>query len=210
MTDTKQAASAEGHFTLPPLPYPVDALAPHVSADALGYHHDKHHAGYVKKVNELLGGRRNEGRSLEDVVRESDGPLFDAAAQHWNHSFFWHCLSPKGGGQPPKSLDALLTKQWKSVDGFKKELEGAAMTVFGSGWTWLISQGGQLSIVNTHDAGTPIVGGARPLLALDMWEHAFYIDHRAEKKDWLAAYWKVVDWDFAARNLESPWTAGSR
>jgi Fe-Mn family superoxide dismutase len=192
-------------FELPPLPYPKDALAPHVSAETLELHHGKHHAAYVAKLNELVKGSPFEGRPLDDIVREAQGPLFNNGAQHWNHSFYWHCLSPRGGGKPKGHLGDALASTFGSFDEFEKSFTKTAVETFGSGWAWLVEKDGQLQVVSTKDADNPLRTGARPLLTCDVWEHAYYVDYRNARPKYVEAFWKLVDWDFVAKNMGEDW-----
>lgn len=186
--------------SLPDLPYALDALSPLMSAETLRYHHGKHHKSYVKKTNELLQGTPLEGKPIEEVVKAAKGSLFDNAAQHYNHSFFWQCLTPGGTAAPKASLLQDITTRWGSLDLFKEDFGKKAKGLFGSGWCWLtVAAGGGLEVVPTPDAGTPIVGGAYPLLVVDVWEHAYYIDYRNSRKGYIDAFWKLADWDVAER-----------
>lgn len=190
-------------FTLPNLPYAKDALAPAMSRETLEYHYGKHHATYVNKLNDLVAGTDYASQSLEDIIAASTGPVFNNAAQVWNHTFFWQCLSPVGGGEPPETLKAVIEENWASVDAFKTEFTQQAINNFGSGWTWLaLNSAGELVIVNTANADTPIAYEVlKPLLTVDVWEHAYYIDHRNARPAYLDAFWQLVNWDFALTNL---------
>lgn len=194
-------------FTLPPLPYPLEALEPHVSSRTLSFHHGKHHAAYVTKLNELVKGTPLAERTLEDIVRETRNdalrtPIFNNAAQAWNHGFFWSSMTPKGGGSPNGELRRRLDSAFGSLDAFRREFAEAAATQFGSGWAWLVDEDGKLAVQATHDAETPAGTGATPLLALDVWEHAYYLDYQNRRPDFIAAYLDhLVNWDFAAKNL---------
>ena len=189
-------------FELPPLPYAKDALEPHISAETLEYHYGKHHQAYVNKLNELVAGTDNENKSLEEIIRSADGVLFNQAAQVWNHTFYWNSMSPDGGGEPSGELADAITSRWSSVDNFREEFNAKAAANFGSGWTWLVRDGEKLEIVNTDDAGTPITEGKTPLFTVDVWEHAYYIDYRNARPEYLKNFWKIVNWDFAAANLK--------
>jgi len=183
-------------FELPPLPYPREALEPHVSAETLDYHHGKHHAAYVKKLNELLTGSGLEGSSLETIIQRSNDDIFNNAAQHWNHSFFWHCLRPAGGKGPREELRSALAGRFDSLPSFKKEFSEKAVANFGSGWTWLVSdRSGELEILNTANAANPLRDGRSALLACDLWEHAYYVDYENRRPDYLKAFWEIVDWE---------------
>lgn len=189
-------------FELPALPYAQDALAPHVSAETLEYHHGKHHAAYVNKLNELVAGTAHEGTALEDLIRSSEGALFNQAAQHWNHSFYWNCLAPDGGGAPEGPVADAITSTWGSFDTFADEFTRTAIGTFGSGWAWLVKDaGGKLAITSTKDADLPLRTGGVALLTCDVWEHAYYIDHRNSRPNYLKAFWNLVNWDFVAKNL---------
>jgi superoxide dismutase, Fe-Mn family len=188
---------------LPDLPYPKNALEPHISAETLEYHHGKHHAKYVKTLNGLLPGSGLEDASLEDIMRQASGKLFNNAAQVWNHSFYWNCMSPDGGGEPGGALGAALAQTFGSVNAFKEHFVDTAADNFGSGWTWLVKNDDGLAIINTHDADNPLTQGRQPLLTCDVWEHAYYIDYRNARRKYLEAFWNVVHWDFVAANLAS-------
>lgn len=190
-------------FTLPELPYPKDALEPHISQETLEYHHGKHHATYVKKLNGMIEGTEFADKSLEDIVRSADGGLFNQAAQVWNHSFYWNSLSPDGGGEPTGAAATAITDAFGSFDKFKEEFNAKAAGNFGSGWTWLVKKGdGSVAIVNTDDAQTPLTDDSlKPVLTCDVWEHAYYIDYRNSRPDYLKAFWQLVNWDFVNSNL---------
>jgi superoxide dismutase, Fe-Mn family len=189
---------------LPPLPYGLDTLQPHMSKETLEFHYGKHHQAYINKLNELIRGTEFENAALEEIVKNASGPLFNNAGQHWNHSFFWRCLSPRGGGVPGGDLGLAIGSKWGEFDQMKTAFNKSAVENFGSGWTWLVRKGdGSLDIVNTGNAGTPITGADVPLLTLDVWEHAYYIDYRNKRPDFAAAFWKIVNWDFAAKNYAS-------
>lgn len=190
-------------FELPKLPYAMDALAPHFSKETLEFHYGKHHNAYVVKLNELLNGHALASASLEDVIKKSEGPIFNNAAQIWNHTFYWHSLSPKGGGEAKAKVGDLIQKQWGSFAKFKEEFNAKATTLFGSGWCWLVKKpDGSLAITQTSNAGCPITEGHRPLLTCDVWEHAYYIDYRNLRPKYLEAFWSLVNWDFANENLQ--------
>jgi Fe-Mn family superoxide dismutase len=189
-------------FELPQLPYSKNALAPHISADTLEYHHGKHHAAYVKKLNELLGESK-DGKSLEEIIKSAKpGPLFNNAAQHWNHSFYWKCMSPDGGKPTGKLADA-ITKSFQSLDKLKEQFNEAAAAHFGSGWAWLVMADGKLKIETTHDAALPLANGGIAVMTCDVWEHAYYIDYRNARAKYLESFWNVVNWDFACVNYEN-------
>jgi Fe-Mn family superoxide dismutase len=188
--------------TLPPLPYAIDALAPHISKETLEFHYGKHHQTYATNLNNLIKGTEFDAMSLEDIVRKSTGGMFNNAAQIWNHSFYWNSLSPKGGGQPAGALAAAINAKWGSFDAFKDAFTKSAVGNFGSSWTWLVKKAdGSLDIVNTSNAATPVTGTDKPLLTCDLWEHAYYIDYRNRRPDYMAAFWSLVNWEFAASNF---------
>ena len=190
-------------FTLPTLPYSKDALAPHMSAETMEYHHGKHHAAYVNKLNELVAGKPEENKSLEDIIKSSEGPLFNNAAQHWNHTFFWSCLRPGGGGAPTGDLAAAITRDFGSFDKFKEAFTQAAITQFGSGWAWLVESNGKLEVTKTGNADLPLKHGQKALITLDVWEHAYYIDHRNARPKFIETWFaSLANWDFATENLK--------
>ena len=187
---------------LPALPYALDALGPHVSKETLEFHYGKHHKAYVDKLNELLPGSGYENASLEDIVRKSAGSLFNQAAQAWNHDFYWHSMSPRGGGAPTGPLAEAINQAFGSFEGLKKEFSDKAAGLFGSGWAWLVRKSdGSLATLQTGNAGNPLTSGDRPLLTCDVWEHAYYIDYRNARAKYVDAWWKLVNWEFAAANL---------
>ncbi|HET6806484.1 MAG TPA: Fe-Mn family superoxide dismutase [Frateuria sp.] len=187
---------------LPPLPYEKNALEPHISAETLEFHHDKHHQAYVTNLNKLIEGTEFEGMALEEIVRKSSGGVFNNAAQTWNHTFYWHSMKPNGGGEPTGKLADAINKAFGSVDKFKEEFAKMGASNFGSGWTWLVQRpDGSLGIVNTSNAGTPITGSDKPLFTCDVWEHAYYIDYRNARPKYLEHFWNVVNWEFAASNM---------
>ena len=188
--------------TLPALPYALDALAPKISKETLEFHYGKHHQAYVTNLNNLIKGTEFENLGLEDIIKKASGGVFNNAAQIWNHTFYWNSLSPKGGGKPAGALAAGIDKKWGSFDAFKEAFTKSAVGNFGSSWTWLVKKpDGSLDIVNTSNAATPITGADKPLLTCDLWEHAYYIDYRNRRPDYLGAYWGLVNWEFAAKNL---------
>lgn len=189
-------------FTLPELPYAMDALAPHISKETLEYHYGKHHQTYVTNLNNLIEGTDMANDSLEEIVKKSSGGVFNNAAQVWNHTFYWNSLSPEGGGEPEGALyDAIIAK-WDSFDNFKAEFNKSAAGNFGSGWTWLVKKAdGSVDIVNTSNAATPLTTADIPLLTCDVWEHAYYIDCRNSRPQYLENFWKLVHWDFAIKNF---------
>jgi superoxide dismutase, Fe-Mn family len=188
---------------LPELPYAVDALAPSCSAETLQYHHGKHHQAYVDKLNALQSGTEFESMSLDDIVTHSTGELHNNAAQHWNHSFFWTCMSPGGGGEPGGLLAKAMVAEWGSFAAFRAAFFKSAVANFGSGWTWLVQQkDGKLAIVNMGNAGTPMTTQHRALMTVDVWEHAYYIDYRNARQQFVETFLdKLVDWRFAAKQL---------
>ena len=190
--------------TLPPLPYPMDALQPHMSKETLEYHYGKHHQAYVTNLNNLIKGTEFENASLEDIVRRSSGGVFNNAAQVWNHTFFWNCMRPASGAaaEPSGALADAINAKWGSLAAFKEAFAKSGVGNFGSGWTWLVKKAdGSVDIVNTSNAGTPITGNDQPLLTCDVWEHAYYIDYRNRRPDFLASWWNLANWDFAAKNF---------
>jgi len=189
-------------FTLPPLPYDMDALAPHISKETLEFHYGKHHQSYVTNLNNMVPGTEFESASLEQIIKKASGGLFNNAAQVWNHTFYWNSLSPKGGGEPTGALLTAIKAKWSSVAAFKEAFTKSAAGNFGSGWTWLVKKpDGSLDIVNTSNAATPITGADVPLLTCDVWEHAYYIDYRNARPKYLEHFWSLVNWGFAAKNL---------
>lgn len=189
---------------LPDLPYPKEALEPHISAETLDYHYGKHHQAYVTKLNELIKGTKFEKMSLEEIIKSADGPIFNNAAQHWNHTFFWSCLKPDAGGKPSGKIAELIDKKWGSFQKFQEEFSEKAEANFGSGWTWLIQSKDGVEILNTSDAENPLNLGKKALFTLDVWEHAYYIDYRNERPEFVKAFWNVLNWDFVNKNLVLP------
>jgi len=191
-------------FELPKLPYAMDALAPHISAETLEFHHGKHHATYVNNLNNLIKGGKFENAPLEQIIKEAGhGGLFNNAAQHFNHSFYWTSMKPRGGGEPGGKVGDAIKKAFGDFSEFKKKFSEAATTHFGSGWAWLVQKGdGAVEIAATNDADTPIAHGTRPLLTCDVWEHAYYIDYRNARAKYIEAWWNLVNWDFANSNLK--------
>lgn len=190
-------------FELPALPYEKNALEPHISTETLEYHYGKHHATYVTKLNGLVEGTDMASKSLEEVVKNSDGGVFNNAAQIWNHTFYWNSLSPAGGGEPSGALSDAINAKWGSFADFKAALNDKAVNNFGSSWTWLVKTAdGGLDIVNTSNAATPLTDSSlTPLLTVDLWEHAYYIDYRNLRPKYLEGFWALVNWDFAAANF---------
>jgi Fe-Mn family superoxide dismutase len=190
---------------LPELPYAKDALAPHISAETIDFHYGKHHKAYVDNLNKLLAGNAlaNE-TTLEAVVRKApQGPLFNNAAQVWNHTFYWNSLKPKGGGEPKGRLAEAVAMAFGSLAKFQEEFTAKAVGHFGSGWAWLVLKDGKLAVETTPNAGTPLTSGCTPLLTCDVWEHAYYIDYRNARAKYVENFWKIVNWEFAAKNLEA-------
>ena len=190
-------------FELPALPYAQDALEPHISAETLEYHYGKHHKTYVDKLNGLADGTDLANKSLEDVVKSSEGGVFNNAAQIWNHSFYWNCLSPNGGGAPSGAAAEAINAAFGSFDAFKEQFTTSAVNNFGSSWTWLVKKAdGTVAIVNTSNAATPLTDDSvTALLTVDMWEHAYYIDYRNARPKYMEAFWALVNWDFVNANL---------
>jgi Fe-Mn family superoxide dismutase len=187
---------------LPDLPYAMDALEPHISKETLEFHYGKHHRTYVDNLNKLIAGTEFEKASLEDIVKKSSGVIFNNAAQVWNHTFYWNCLAPKAGSTPEGELAAEIKRKWGNFDTFKAAFSKQATGNFGSGWTWLVrTADGELDIVNTGNAQTPLTSNDMPLLTCDVWEHAYYIDYRNRRPDYLGAFWNLVNWKFVAANL---------
>ncbi|MBT9517152.1 MAG: superoxide dismutase [Methyloversatilis discipulorum] len=192
--------------TLPPLPYALDALAPHISRETLEFHYGKHHQAYATNLNNLIKGTEFENLDLEAIVKKAPaGGVFNNSAQVWNHSFFWNSMKPAGGGAPSGALASAIDAKWGSFDEFKKAFKASAVGNFGSGWTWLVKKSdGTLDIVNTSGAGTPLTSDAKPLLTIDVWEHAYYIDYRNRRPDFVDTFLaSLANWDFAAANFAS-------
>lgn len=186
---------------LPPLPYPMNALEPHISRETLEFHYGKHHQAYVTNLNNQIKDSEFAQATLEEIVKKSSGGVFNNAAQVWNHTFFWQCLKPNGGGEPSGKLAEGIQAKWGSFERFREAFTQSALANFGSGWTWLVKKpDGTLDIVNTSNAGTPLTGSDKPLLTCDVWEHAYYIDYRNARARFLAAFWQLVNWDFVAKN----------
>jgi len=191
-------------FSLPDLPYPKNALEPHISEETLEYHYGKHHKTYVDKLNGLVEGTDDADKSLEDIIRSATGGLFNNAAQVWNHTFYWNCMSPNGGGEPGGALADAINRDFGSFENFKQKFSDSAVGNFGSGWTWLVqNKDGSLALVNTDDAETPLTSDATPLMTCDVWEHAYYIDYRNARPKYLEAFWNLVNWDFVAKQMEN-------
>ncbi|MGM9455161.1 superoxide dismutase [Fe] [Legionella bozemanae] len=190
-------------FTLPELPYAKNALEPHISSETLEYHYGKHHQTYVNNLNKLIPGTEFESMELEEIIKKSKGGMFNNAAQIWNHTFYWHCLSPNGGGEPKGKLADAINKHFGSFSEFKEQFTQTAISTFGSGWAWLVQDNtGALKIISTSNAGTPMTEDLNALLTCDVWEHAYYIDYRNARPDYISAFWKLVNWDFATSNMK--------
>lgn len=200
-------ARAAGPFTLPPLPWPEDALNPQISANTMGFHYGKHHQGYVNNLNKLVLDTPLADQPLETVIQSSAGKadqaaIFNNAAQVWNHTFYWNSLRPKGGGQPSGALAEQIDKDFGGFEAFKAEFAKAATSQFGSGWAWLVKDGDKLKVTKTGNADTPLVHGQKPLLTIDVWEHAYYLDYQNRRADYVAALLDhLINWEFAAQNL---------
>jgi Fe-Mn family superoxide dismutase len=180
----------------------MDALQPFISKETLEYHYGKHHQAYVTKLNSLIKGTVYEKESLEHIIKNSAGEIFNNAAQVWNHTFYWKCMKKDGGGVPDGELAGAIDRQWGSFEQFKELFAKAAIGHFGSGWTWLVKNpGGSLDIVSTGNAGTPLTDESVPLLTCDVWEHAYYIDYRNQRNKYLEGFWNIVNWDFARKNM---------
>lgn len=190
-------------FELPALPYAKDALAPHISEETLEFHYGKHHKTYVDKLNGLVPGSEFEGKTLEEIIKTSSGGVFNNAAQIWNHTFYWNCLSPNGGGEATGAVAEAINAAFGSFEKFKEEFTNSAINNFGSAWTWLVKkEDGSVAIVNTSNAATPLTDeSVTPLLTVDVWEHAYYIDYRNSRPNYLGAFWNLVNWDFANKNF---------
>lgn len=189
---------------LPELPYAMNALEPHISQETLEYHYGKHHQTYVDKLNGLVPGTEFENASLEEIITKASGAIFNNGAQIWNHTFYWNCLAPQGGGEPNGALMDAIRENFGSFADFKEKFSQSAITLFGSGWAWLVKNpDGSLDIVGTSNAGNPLTEGKTPLLTCDVWEHAYYIDYRNARPKYLEAFWNLANWDFVAKNLAS-------
>jgi Fe-Mn family superoxide dismutase len=188
---------------LPPLPYAMDALAPHISKETFEFHYGKHHQAYVTNLNNLIKGTEFENASLEDIIKKSSGGIFNNSAQVWNHTFFWHSMKPGGGGQPTGKVADAINKKWGSYDAFKEAFSKSAVGNFGSGWTWLVKKpDGSVDIANTSNAGTPLTTADKALITIDVWEHAYYIDYRNARPKFVETYLtSLVNWEFANKNL---------
>jgi Fe-Mn family superoxide dismutase len=188
--------------TLPPLPYPKNALAPTMSEETLEFHYGKHHQAYVTNLNNLIKGTEFENLPLEEIIKKSSGGVFNNSAQVWNHTFFWNCMKPNGGGAPTGPVADAINAKWGSFDKFKEEFQKSAVGNFGSGWTWLVKKtDGSVDIVNTSNAGTPLTTDNKALLTVDVWEHAYYIDYRNARPKFVEGWWNLVNWDFVNQNF---------
>jgi Fe-Mn family superoxide dismutase len=186
---------------LPALPYAKDALQPHISAETIEYHYGKHHQAYVTNLNNLIKGTEFEAMSLEDIIMKSSAGVFNNAAQVWNHTFYWNCLSPNGGGAPTGTLADAINTKWGSFDAFKEAFSKAAVGTFGSGWAWLVKgKDGALDIVSTSNAATPMTNGQTALMTCDVWEHAYYVDYRNARPKYVEGFWNLVNWSFVSKN----------
>jgi Fe-Mn family superoxide dismutase len=187
---------------LPALPYDRTALEPHISAETIDFHYSKHHQTYVTNLNNLIAGTEFEDADLETIVRKSQGGLFNNAAQVWNHTFYWNCLKPNGGGAPTGKLAEAIDSAFGSFDAFKAEFTKTAIGTFGSGWAWLVQRAdGSLALVSTSNAATPLTGTDKPLLTCDVWEHAYYVDYRNARPKYVEAFWNLVNWDFVSTQM---------
>ena len=191
-------------FTLPVLPYAMDALQPLISKETLEYHYGKHHQAYVTNLNNLIPGTEFEHLSLEEIIKKASGGIFNNAAQVWNHTFYWHCLrSPQADNQPKGQLAKAIQETFGGFEAFKEQFSKTAVGTFGSGWAWLVKEAqGKLAIESTSNAGNPLTSGKQPLLTCDVWEHAYYIDYRNARPTYVSKFWELVNWDFVAKNLE--------
>ncbi len=190
-------------ITLPDLPYGRNALEPHISAETLEFHHGKHHNAYVTNLNKLIAGKPEEGKPLEEIILSAEGPVFNNAAQVWNHTFYWSCLKPGGGGEPGGALADAIRRDFGSFQAFRSALADAAATQFGSGWAWLVAEGGRLKVVKTPNADLPLRHGQTALLTIDVWEHAYYIDYRNARPKYVETVIDhLLNWDFAAKNFQ--------
>ena len=191
-------------FTLPKLPYELDALEPHISKETLEYHYGKHHQTYVTNLNNLVPGTEFEGKTLEEIISKSSGGIFNNAAQVWNHTFYWYCLSPNGGGEPKGELLAAINKAFGSFAEFKTQFTDCAIKTFGSGWAWLAkNKQNELSIISTSNADSPLTKSMTPLLTCDVWEHAYYIDYRNARAKYVEAFWNLVNWSFVSEKFSA-------
>lgn len=189
-------------FTLPELPFAKDSLAPHISQETLDFHYGKHHQGYVNNLNKLIEDSEFAGKQLEEIIKSASGGIFNNAAQVYNHTFYWNCLSPNGGGEPSGELGTAVNSIFGSFDTFKEEFTQKAATLFGSGWCWLVKRAdGSLDIVQSSNAGCPLTDGLSPILTVDVWEHAYYIDYRNARPEYLKHFMGLINWEFAEKNF---------
>jgi Fe-Mn family superoxide dismutase len=190
-------------FELPALPYSKDALLPHMSPETLEFHHGKHHKAYVDNLNKLAPGTEYEKMTLEAIIMKATGPVFNNAAQIWNHTFFWNCMAPKAGGEPTGDIADAIKRDFGSFAAMKEKFDETAVKQFGSGWAWLVkNKAGKLEIVSTSNAANPMTDGHTPVLTCDVWEHAYYIDFRNRRADFVSAFWNLVNWKFASENFK--------
>lgn len=191
-------------FKLPALPYAMDALEPYISAETLEYHYGKHHLAYVNKLNTLITGTDYEHMALEDIILKANGPIFNNAAQAWNHDFYWHCMSPDGGGEPYDALAAAIDRSFGSLEKFKELFTNTTINQFASGWGWLVKhKDGKLEVLSTSNAGNPLTDGKKPLLTCDVWEHAYYIDTRNDRPKYVSNFWQLINWTFVMEQFEA-------
>jgi len=190
-------------FTLPELPYNRAALEPYISANTIDFHYGKHHQTYVDNLNKLVVGSDFENSTLEEIILKAEGGIFNNAAQIWNHSFYWKCLKPNGGGEPTGALADAIKSSFGTFDEFKQKFSTASVTLFGSGWAWLVKDAqGKLQIVQESNAGNPLKKGLKPLLTCDVWEHAYYLDKQNKRPAYVEDFWKIINWDFVSENLK--------
>ena len=187
---------------LPPLPYDRTALEPHISAETLDYHHGKHHKAYVDNLNKMIEGTEFASMDLVEIIRKSQGAMFNNAAQVWNHTFYWNSMSPSGGGEPTGAIADAIKKSFGSFADFKERFSASAVGHFASGWAWLVKDGDKLEVVDLHDAGNPLTMGKKPILTCDVWEHAYYVDYRNARPKYVEAFWNLVDWDYVSKQMK--------
>lgn len=191
-------------YSLPSLPFDKSALSPLISRETIEYHYEKHHNTYVVTLNKLIKGTEFENMPLEQICAKASGPIFNNAGQHWNHSFYWQCLSPQAqSSQPSGALAQAITRDFETLDHFKEKFITSASSNFGSGWTWLVKYNDRLAIVNTSNANLPLIEGKKPLLTCDVWEHAYYIDYRNNRAAYLESFWKIINWKFIEKQFSS-------
>lgn len=187
---------------LPALPFARDALAPHISGETIDFHYGKHHKAYVDNLNKMIEGTELDALTLEEIVQKAEGAMFNNAAQAWNHTFYWNCLSPEGGGKPEGALAKAIDEGFGGFDAFQEQFNKTAAGTFGSGWAWLVQRtDGTLAIISTSNAATPLTGEDKALMTCDVWEHAYYIDYRNARPKYLEAFWKLVNWEFVAAQM---------